>query len=78
MLRLSADKNLSTPANEANRYLNLLEATHLFERLPAYTASHTPRLLKSLRAFWVDSGLAVFLLGYDEKIVAVPWTELTG
>ena len=47
-----------------HRYLNLLEATHLFERLPAYTASHTARLLKSPKAFWLDPGLAVFLSGY--------------
>ena len=48
----------------AHRYLNLLEATHLFERLPAYTASHTTRLLKAPKAFWLDPGLAVFLAGY--------------
>lgn len=47
-----------------HRYLNLLEATHLFERLPAYTASHTTRLLKAPKAFWLDPGLAVFLSGY--------------
>ncbi|MCE7989463.1 MAG: ATP-binding protein [Caldilinea sp. CFX5] len=47
-----------------HRYLNLLEATHLFERLPAYTASHTTRLLKAPKAFWLDPGLAVFLAGY--------------
>lgn len=47
-----------------HRYLNLLETTHLFERLPAYTSSHTTRLLKSPKALWVDPGLAVFLSGY--------------
>lgn len=47
-----------------HRYLNLLEATHLFERVPAYLVSHTTRLLKSPRAFWSDVGLAVFLAGY--------------
>lgn len=56
------DARLSQPT--IHRYLNLLEATHLFERLPAYTASHTTRLLKSPRAFWLDPGLAVFLSGY--------------
>jgi predicted AAA+ superfamily ATPase len=50
-----------------HRYLNLLEATHLFERLPAYTASHTTRLLKSPKAFWLDPGLAVFLSGYYDE-----------
>ena len=47
-----------------HRYLNILETTHLFERLPAFTASHTTRLLKSPKAFWNDPGLAVFLSGY--------------
>lgn len=47
-----------------HRYLNLLEATHLFERVPAYLGSHTTRLLKAPRAFWADVGLAVFLAGY--------------
>lgn len=51
-----------------HRYLNLLEATHLFERLPAYTASHTTRLLKAPKAFWLDPGLAVFLAGYFDVI----------
>lgn len=49
-----------------HRYLNILETTHLFERLPAYTASRTTRLLKSPKAFWNDPGLAVFLSGYFE------------
>jgi len=47
-----------------HRYMNLLEATHLFERVPAYLGSHTTRLLKSPRAFWADVGLAVFLAGF--------------
>jgi predicted AAA+ superfamily ATPase len=46
--------------------LNLLETTNLFERLPAYTVSHTTRLLKSPKAFLNDPGLAVFLSGYYE------------
>ncbi|MBW1700019.1 MAG: ATP-binding protein [Deltaproteobacteria bacterium] len=47
-----------------HRYLNVLEATHMFERIPAYTFSHTTRLLKSPKAYWNDTGLAVFLSGY--------------
>ncbi len=50
-----------------HRYLNLLEATHLFERLPAYTASPSTRLLKSPMAYWTDPGLAVFLSGYYDE-----------
>jgi predicted AAA+ superfamily ATPase len=59
---VARDAGLSQPA--IYRYVNLLEATHLFERVPAYLRSHTTRLLKSPRVFWSDVGLAVFLAGY--------------
>lgn len=59
---LARDAGLSQPT--AHRYLNLLETTYLFERLPAYTVSHTTRLLKAPKAFLSDPGLAVFLSGY--------------
>ncbi len=62
---LGRDAGLSQ--STVHRYLNLLETTHLFERLPAYTASHTTRLLKAPKAFWSDPGLAVFLSGYFEQ-----------
>jgi predicted AAA+ superfamily ATPase len=61
---LSRDARLSQPTT--HRYLNLLETTHLFNRLPAYTASRTTRLLKSPKAFFNDPALAVFLSGYFE------------
>lgn len=59
---ISRDAKLSQPTT--HRYLNLLETTHLFDRLPAYTASRTTRLLKSPKAFFNDPALAVFLSGY--------------
>ncbi len=59
---VARDAGLSQPT--IHRYLNLLEATHLFERVPTYLGSHTTRLLMSPRAFWADAGLAVFLAGY--------------
>jgi predicted AAA+ superfamily ATPase len=59
---VARDAGLSQPT--IHRYLNLLEATHLFERVPPYLGSRTARLLKSPRAFWSDVGLAVFLAGY--------------
>ena len=61
---ISRDAGLSQPTT--HRYLNLLETTHLFERLPAYTASRTTRLLKAPKAFFNDPALAVFLSGYFE------------
>ena len=59
---LARDAQLSQPT--AHRYINLLEATCLFERLSAYTASHTTRLVKAPKAFWNDPALAVHLSGY--------------
>ncbi|MBM4431930.1 MAG: ATP-binding protein, partial [Chloroflexi bacterium] len=59
---VARDAGLSQPT--IHRYVKLLEATHLFERVPAYRGSHTTRLLKSPRVFWSDVGLAVFLAGY--------------
>jgi len=61
---ISRDAGLSQPTT--HRYLNLLETTHLFDRLPAFTASRTTRLLKSPKAFFNDPALAVFLSGYFE------------
>jgi uncharacterized protein len=62
---IARDAQISQPTT--HRYLNLLETTHLFERLPAYTASHTTRLLKAPKAFWGDTGLAIFLSGYFQE-----------
>ena len=61
---VARDAQLTQPT--VHRYLNLLETTNLFEQLPAYTVSHTTRLLKSPKAFLNDPGLAVFLSGYYE------------
>jgi hypothetical protein len=61
---VARDAQLAQPT--VHRYLNLLETTNLFERLPAYTVNHTTRLLKSPKAFLNDPGLAVFLSGYYE------------
>lgn len=62
---VARDAQVSQPT--VHRYLNILEATYLFERLPAYTASRTARLLKSPKVFWNDPALAVFLSGYYDE-----------
>lgn len=62
---IGRDARLSQPT--IHRYLNLLEATHLFQRLPAFARGRAVRLVKSPRPFWTDPGLAAFLCGhYDE------------
>ena len=48
----------------AHRYINLLEATCLFERLPAFARNRTKRLVKAPKVFFLDPGLAAFLAGH--------------
>lgn len=46
-----------------HRHLNLLEASHLLERVPGYAVSKTTRLRKRPKAYFFDSGAAAFLAG---------------
>ena len=62
---LGRDANLSQPT--VHRYINLLETTHLFERVPAYASNRTSRIFKSPKGYWNDTGLAVFLAGYYQE-----------
>lgn len=62
---MARDAQLSQPTT--HRYLNILETTHMFERLPAFTTSRTTRIVKAPKAFWNDTGLAVFLSGYFDE-----------
>lgn len=59
---VARDARLSQPT--AHRYINLLEATYLLQRLPAFTVSRTTRLMKSPKVHWADSGLAIYLAGH--------------
>jgi uncharacterized protein len=58
---LSRDAGLSSPT--CHRYLNLLEASYLLHRVPAYAVNRTKRLIKAPRMFWCDPGLASHLSG---------------
>lgn len=58
---VARDARLSQPT--IHRYLNLLETTHLFSRVPFYSGSPTSRLVKAPRAFYSDPGLAAHLSG---------------
>jgi len=62
---VARDAGLSQPT--VYRYLNVLESTYLVERLPAYAASHTTRLVKSPKLFWADPGLVAYLSGYYDR-----------
>jgi hypothetical protein len=61
---LGRDVGLAQPT--VHRYLNLLEATYLLVRLPAYSVNRTKRLVKSPKLYWGDTGLAGHLAGLDE------------
>lgn len=58
---LGRDVGLSQPT--VHRYLNLLETSCQLVRLPAYSVNRTKRLIKSPKAYWSDTGLALALAG---------------
>ncbi|MBI3537302.1 MAG: ATP-binding protein [Chloroflexi bacterium] len=70
------DAKLSQPT--IHRYINLLEATYLLQRLPAFTASRATRLLKSPKVQWADPGLAVYLAGYFDSMTLAAAREMGG
>jgi len=59
-------RDAAVPQPTVHRYINLLEAGHLVERLPAYAVSRTTRLIKTPKAYWMDPALAVHLAGYSD------------
>ncbi|MDE2746948.1 MAG: ATP-binding protein [Chloroflexota bacterium] len=54
-------RDISLAQATAFRYLNLLETSFLFVRLPAYASNRTKRLVKTPKAYWSDTGLAMHL-----------------
>lgn len=58
---LGRDVQLSQPT--ARRWLNLLEASYQLVPLPAYGVHRTRRLIKTPKAYWSDTGLALRLAG---------------
>jgi predicted AAA+ superfamily ATPase len=73
---IARDAKISQPT--IHRYINLLEATHLLQRLPAFTTSRTTRLLKTPKVHWADSGLVIFLAGYFDAASLSAARELGG
>ncbi len=56
------DAGVSQPT--VHRYLNLLEASFLLHRIPAFAVNRTKRLIKSPKTYWADPALAAFLMGH--------------
>ena len=54
-------RDVALPQPTVHRWLNLLEASHLLVRLPAYAVNRTKRLIKAPKVYWADTGLALHL-----------------
>lgn len=52
-------------AATTSRYLSILEASFIIQRLPPYLKSKTSRLIKSPKVYISDSGLASYLAGIE-------------
>ncbi|GIW39496.1 MAG: hypothetical protein KatS3mg076_0073 [Candidatus Binatia bacterium] len=61
---LGRDVGLSQP--QVHRFLNVLEASFLAIRLPAYSVNRTKRLIKAPKLYWGDTGFALYLSGETE------------
>lgn len=61
---LGRDAGLSQP--QVHRFLNVLEASFLAVRLPAFTVNRTKRLIKAPKIYWCDTALALHLSGESE------------
>jgi len=63
---ISRDSAISQPT--VHCYLNLLEASFLVHRIPAFVRNRGKRLIKSPKLYWADPALAAFLAGhYNEE-----------
>lgn len=61
---LGRDVGISQP--QVHRFLNVLEASFLAVRLPAFAVVRTRRLIKAPKLYWCDTALALHLSGESE------------
>ena len=61
---LGRDVGLAQP--QVHRFLNVLEASFLALRLPAYAVNRTKRLIKAPKLYWGDTAFALYLSGEAE------------
>jgi predicted AAA+ superfamily ATPase len=66
---LGRDVALAQPT--VHRWLNLLEASYLLVRLPAYAVNRTKRLIKTPKVYWADTGLAMHVAGLTQPTGAL-------
>ncbi len=67
---LSRDIGLAQPT--LKRYLTLLQATHLYQPLAAWSGNTRKRLIKREKVYLNDTGLLTYLLGTDAPGLAEP------
>ncbi|GIX28739.1 MAG: hypothetical protein KatS3mg123_2620 [Burkholderiales bacterium] len=82
---LGRDVGISQP--QVHRFLNVLEASYLAFRLPAFAINRTKRLIKTPKLYWCDTAFALHLSGEAEPRGAhlenlvlldlIAWRELT-
>jgi uncharacterized protein len=58
-------RDVALPQPTVHRWLNLLEASYQLVRVPAYAVNRTKRLIKTPKAYWADTGLALHLSGEE-------------
>lgn len=56
-------RDVQLPQPTVRRWLNLLEASYQLVPLPAYSVNRAKRLIKTPKAYWSDTGLALRLAG---------------
>ncbi len=68
-------RSLGLSHSSLRRYLVLLEAAHQLTRLPAWSANLGKALVRSPKVQLVDSGLAAWLIGATEEVLAADRTH---
>lgn len=63
-------RDVQLPQPTVRRWLNLLETSYQLVRLPAFAVNRTKRLIKSPKAYWCDTGLALHIAGDIDPIGA--------
>jgi predicted AAA+ superfamily ATPase len=56
-------RDIRLPQPTVRRWLNLLTASYQLVQLPAYSVNRTKRLIKTPKAYWCDTALALRLAG---------------
>lgn len=66
---VAKDSGISHPTT--HRYIKLLEISNIIQRVPGFFSSHSKRIVKSPKVYFVDPALSIFLSGYiDEESIA--------